>query len=290
MTIPHNAPNFDMEGLKTFFTVAKCKSFSEAAEHLHKTPAAISYRIRTLEDQIGMPLFKRSTRNVELLPSGEHLLEYATQIYGLLQEIPKNLEQLALGTELEYVITINNLLHSPEANARLLVALHERFPYTHFTIQRAVYMGVWDTLLNKSADFAIGVPSWHPISNDFQTLPIGQIEWIFVCSPDHPVSKIKSTPLPNSSLQGFTAINVLDTSVTLRKRTAWLLNGQRELVVPNMSTKLACHLAGLGVGFLPERECQDFCVWGGYSRGSPTRLPFVFEMQYARPDALAREV
>ena len=37
-------------------------------------------------------------------------------------------------------------------------------------------------------------------------------------------------------------------------------------------------------------ECQDFCVWGGYSRGSPTRLPFVFEMQYARPDAIAREV
>ena len=40
----------------------------------------------------------------------------------------------------------------------------------------------------------------------------------------------------------------------------------------------------------PNRECQDFCVWGGYSRGSPTRLPFVFEMQYARPDAIAREV
>lgn len=37
----------------------------------------------------------------------------------------------------------------------------------------------------------------------------------------------------------------------------------------------------------PDRECQDFCVWGGYSRGSPTRLPFVFEMQYARPDAIA---
>ena len=36
-----------------------------------------------------------------------------------------------------------------------------------------------------------------------------------------------------------------------------------------------------------DRECQDFCVWGGYSRGSPTRLPFVFEMQYARPDAIA---
>ena len=28
--------------------------------------------------------------------------------------------------------------------------------------------------------------------------------------------------------------------------------------------------------YLKTRECQDFCVWGGYSRGSPTRLPFVF--------------
>ena len=30
------------------------------------------------------------------------------------------------------------------------------------------------------------------------------------------------------------------------------------------------------VGKLFDGECQDFCVWGGYSRGSPTRLPFVF--------------
>ena len=32
---------------------------------------------------------------------------------------------------------------------------------------------------------------------------------------------------------------------------------------------------------------SGFLCWGGYSRGSPTRLPFVFEMQYARPDAIA---
>ena len=28
-------------------------------------------------------------------------------------------------------------------------------------------------------------------------------------------------------------------------------------------------------------ECQDFCVWGGYSRGSPTRLPFVVRPAWA---------
>lgn len=46
-------------------------------------------------------------------------------------------------------------------------------------------------------------------------------------------------------------------------------------------------LSGDNINNVILRECQDFCVWGGYSRGSPTRLPFVFEMQYARPDAIA---
>lgn len=49
----------------------------------------------------------------------------------------------------------------------------------------------------------------------------------------------------------------------------------------------ACNLLVPIVVSDTDRECQDFCVWGGYSRGSPTRLPFVFEMQYARPDAIA---
>ena len=38
---------------------------------------------------------------------------------------------------------------------------------------------------------------------------------------------------------------------------------------PVRSGVLGYFIEGLG-------ECQDFCVWGGYSRGSPTRLPFVF--------------
>ena len=50
---------------------------------------------------------------------------------------------------------------------------------------------------------------------------------------------------------------------------------------PDVGQILICDFNGFS------RECQDFCVWGGYSRGSPTRLPFVFEMQYARPDAIA---
>ncbi|SPZ03208.1 DNA-binding transcriptional activator AllS [Proteus mirabilis] len=39
----------DQEMIRTFIQVADCQSFTKAAEMLHKTSAAISYRIKTLE-------------------------------------------------------------------------------------------------------------------------------------------------------------------------------------------------------------------------------------------------
>ena len=58
-------------------------------------------------------------------------------------------------------------------------------------------------------------------------------------------------------------------------------------LVKRLETRMLLIVAGFILCCASGGECQDFCVWGGYSRGSPTRLPFVFEMQYARPDAIA---
>ena len=254
-------PNFDMEALKTFFIVVKCHSFSEAAELLHKTPATISYRIKALEDQVGMPLFRRSTRTVELLPAGEHLMEFATQIYGLLQEIPRNLEQLSIGAELQFTITVNNLLYSEKTMVELIQLLHEKFPVTQITVERAVYMGVWDSLISRRADLAIGVPTWHPIANDMETHPLGEVRWVFAIAPSHPLAS-KDGVLTNNDLLAYPAINIQDTAVNLAKRTAWRLVGQKEIIVPDISTKLECHLKGLGVGFLPETLAKPYLKSG----------------------------
>ena len=54
----------DQETIRTFIQVAETGSFSRAASTLHKTPAAISYRIKTLEEQVGTQLFLRTTRSV----------------------------------------------------------------------------------------------------------------------------------------------------------------------------------------------------------------------------------
>jgi LysR family glycine cleavage system transcriptional activator len=63
-----------LNALRVFEAVATRLSFAEAAEALHVTPAAVSMQIKTLEDYLQVPLFRRSGRKVELTAEGEELL------------------------------------------------------------------------------------------------------------------------------------------------------------------------------------------------------------------------
>lgn len=60
--------------LRAFEAVARRLGFRAAADELHLTQPAISRQIRSLEEEIGVPLFLRGTRHVELTSAGEALL------------------------------------------------------------------------------------------------------------------------------------------------------------------------------------------------------------------------
>lgn len=62
--------------LRTFVAVAEERSFTRAAERLHVAQQAVSATVRLLELELGVTLLIRSTRKVELTPSGEALLEH----------------------------------------------------------------------------------------------------------------------------------------------------------------------------------------------------------------------
>ena len=60
--------------LRAFEAVARRLNFSEVAGELHVTQSAISRQIKTLEDELGAPLFVRGTRQVQITPDGQTLL------------------------------------------------------------------------------------------------------------------------------------------------------------------------------------------------------------------------
>ena len=71
------SPAFDrlpLNALRVFEAVATHLSFAQAAESLHVTPAAVSMQVKTLEDYLQVPLFRRTGRAIELTPEAAILL------------------------------------------------------------------------------------------------------------------------------------------------------------------------------------------------------------------------
>ena len=90
------ARSFDrlpLNALRVFEAVATHLSFAEAAEALHVTPAAVSMQIRTLEQYLRVPLFRRSARAIALSAEGALLLPGVRRGLAELQQAIQHLRQ-----------------------------------------------------------------------------------------------------------------------------------------------------------------------------------------------------
>lgn len=83
----------DIELLKTFLEVHKVRHFGKAADNLYLTSAAVSARIKQLEQHLGVTLFVRNRGNVQLTNEGERLLGYAE---ALILTWNRTLQELSL--------------------------------------------------------------------------------------------------------------------------------------------------------------------------------------------------
>lgn len=242
--------NLDLQSVRTFLILAKCQSFNEAAKYIHRSTATITYRIKALENEFGVELISRSTRSFKLTEEGEYLYHRLEMLFNDFMGLSSDIEQIKNNIESSIGIAINELLYDRVAMMNLTQYLHNKYPKTEFRFFREVYNGVWGSLLSEDSQFAIGTPGWHPISSTLHSISMGEISWVFVAAPNHPVSHFHHT-LSDDDLRGYTAINVEDTSRHFAKRKAWLLKGQQELLVPDIETKVLMHTQGIGVGYLP---------------------------------------
>ena len=72
--------------IRYFVAVAEEGNVGRAAERLHVAQPPVSRQIRSLEDEIGTPLFVRTPRGMQLLPSGEAFLDRARRILSAVDE------------------------------------------------------------------------------------------------------------------------------------------------------------------------------------------------------------
>lgn len=79
--------DLDIALVRSFVSVADSGSFTRAADRVHRTQSTISLQIRKLEEQLGQPLFLRTSRAVELTEQGEQVLAYARRLLALNDEL-----------------------------------------------------------------------------------------------------------------------------------------------------------------------------------------------------------
>ena len=113
-----NAINF--KHLRYFWMVAKAGSIARASEQLHLSPQSISGQLTTLEEALGVQLFQRVGRNLELTETGRRTLSYADEIFTLGDELVDMLRDPQAQRALVFKVGIADVV--PKSVAYRLVA------------------------------------------------------------------------------------------------------------------------------------------------------------------------
>lgn len=225
-------------------------SFAAAANELFKVPSTISYTVNKLEQDLGVQLFERQGPKATITRAGKELLKEGRFLLKAATDLEHRVRRVASGWETELSIGLDSLF-SPSALIEEIKAFCEVSKLTRLKFSQEAISGTWESLIDRRVDLLIGAVGEGPSGGGYTTHPIGNIEFVFTVSPKHPLALIDH-PLGKKELSQYRAISVSDTVRNLPPRTVGLLFGQDTLAVPNMKTKLAFQIAGIGFGFIPK--------------------------------------
>src|SRR5947209_7446102 len=161
----------DFFQLETFLAVAQTGSFSTAAAQVHRTQPAVSQMVRKLEEEVGEPLFDRSTRDGMLTDAGKVLEEYAQKMLNLRREARASLEELR--------------------------------QFQRGTLASSIADQV------SAHTVELGVLSFRPESSLLQSIAVFCDQLTFVVPPGHPLAKAKSVSIRQLGAESFVAHNVV---------------------------------------------------------------------------------
>lgn len=244
-------PQINFKLLHMFIAVAENKSFRQASEQLNRSQSAVSMQIKLLEEQVGVALFHRTTRRVELTSEGQQLLANARRALAEwesgLREI-REVVDIQRGTlSFACVPTIAATI-LPQA----LRAFQASYPGIGINLRELAGEDLLDCLRRRDADFGIG-PHME-----------GSAEFQFVPLFDDPIYALATRAFPFRKRASIDLAELCEFPILLNSRSAALRSMlERAQAVRNLQmtikfevehthTLAALAAAGMGVGILPK--------------------------------------
>jgi DNA-binding transcriptional LysR family regulator len=139
--------DLDLRRLRYFVTVAELLHFRRASEQLRIAQPALSRQIRALEAELGVKLFRRDTRTVELTPAGRQLREDAVGLLAAAQAAQRRAIRVARGTDAIVVGFMPGIVVTPAVSA-----FGARYPELRFEVVRITWEDQATAILDGRVD------------------------------------------------------------------------------------------------------------------------------------------
>jgi DNA-binding transcriptional LysR family regulator len=250
----------DLDAVEAFIRIAELDSFTRAAEAMQTTQAAVSLKLKRLEDRLGCRLIERTPRYVQLSAQGETFLEHARE---LLEAHDRALAMFA-GARHRLTIGISDHVAGPELPA-LIARMNAQDPQLLIEIRIGSSGDLLQSFDRRELDAVI--VRLHVGRNDGEVLTEEKFGWFASPNWQHRAGE----PLPIATLAEPCGVRVLAGQLLDEASVPWT----QIFVGGGVAAVAAAVMAGLGVAALAPRMLPFGAVDVGPKLGLPDlpRLP-----------------
>ena len=148
----------DIKHLRYFMEVTRTCSFTNAAENLYITQPALSRIIKSLEADVGAPLFIRSRKRLILTDAGNVLYKHAQVIEKQLQLLETELASMIAMRKGHIRIGLPTIVNS-FFFSKLIASFHQEYPEVTFQLEEDGSKRIEEKIMNGKLDFGVVVLS-----------------------------------------------------------------------------------------------------------------------------------
>ena len=260
----------ETKALEYILEIARCRSITKAAQALGISQSALSQILLRVERDVGMCLFTRQKRALQLTEAGELYVDTAQKIVDLRNKLTADLKDLSEARHLRVGVTS---FWGMTMMKEILPKFHEQFPDQPIELKQYNYANMMDEFLSYRVDIAAGTLSNHDVLPDNCEV-LRQEEMVLIISPDHPFAQkhCHESELPENVLRrDLEGVSFIRSAVGSTARTMEDelferigLKMRTFCEVTDYSAFLGLVEAGLGFAFISSdfiENCDTVCHW-----------------------------
>lgn len=247
----------NLELYRVFYTVAKCGSLTKAAQELFISQPAVSQSIKQLEGQLGVSLFNRTHRGMELSAAGGKLIfKQVEDALKLLDEAENALSQIrTTPTGTIRIGATDSIFYHFLADK--IAEYNIKYPAVRFELISSPSPYTINQLKEGKCDIAfVNLPMEDDDVKFYGT--VSHLSDIFVAGGRY--CDLKNEPLPIKRLLDLPVIMIEENTVSRRALSLFLDNlGVRlhpDIEVANWDLMIKLAIKGMGVGCIPREYCK----------------------------------